>query len=176
MLKLQDLQFKVIFSSFSELKVCFIWKCLPNSYSISKAKEKAQNTALLPSLFLHACIQNSSDLWIGFDFLRSEDGTWGNTHYFCAGWWQDSLVNDRTGAGRVSYTAAAVTGSLLWVHARDFKSWSSPGIPWTCLCFSFCCCCSFPDHGSIPGFYMLLHFLVPSESNWEAANISWSHV
>lgn len=156
--------------------MCFIWKCLPNSYSISKAKEKAQNTALLPSLFLHACIQNSSNLWIGFDFLRSEDGTWGNTLYFCAGWWQDSLVNDRTGAGRVSYTAAAVTGSLLWVHARDFKSWSSPGIPWTCLCFSFCCCCSFPDHGSIPGFYMLLHLLVPSESNWEAANISWSHV
>lgn len=59
------------------------------------------------------------------------------------------------------------------MHARDFKSWSSPGIPWTCHCFSFCCCCCFfPNHGFLPGFSVLLHLLlVPSESNWEAVNI-----
>lgn len=43
----------------------------------------------------------------------------------------------------IKHMTAAVTGSLLWVHARDFKSWRSPGIPWTRLCFSFFCCCCF---------------------------------
>lgn len=73
----------------------------------------------------------------------------------------------------IKHVAAAVTGSLLWVHARDFKSWSSPGIPWTCLCFAFCCCCFFSNHGSLLGFAVLLHlFLVPSESNCEYLLIS----
>ena len=57
----------------------FIWKCSSNSYSISKSRRKAQNTTLTVCLFLHTCIWNSSDIWIGFDFLRNEDGTRGNT-------------------------------------------------------------------------------------------------